>query len=217
MTNATTLLPIEWTVAYTQAVNAGLTDVAYLLEVLHANRATLPQQERGEPDNSVRDGAVWRELKDHEIAKLVNDLRDIAVTFGQTQQLRARIHNRFLPELKAAQSSSVREQPIGYLYRQDNTNKVSYLDAKTRTKEGEVDRDWKLIETLYTAPPDAQAIRRSALEEAMINLPPPTAPSDDFNYNEGVGAAIKECAASIRALIGKTFPTTVRKHIDDYE
>ncbi|MCY1206582.1 hypothetical protein D9M72_181550 [compost metagenome] len=35
--------------------------------------------------------AVRRPLKDHQIAKLVNDLRDVAKEYGQTQQLRERI------------------------------------------------------------------------------------------------------------------------------
>ena len=38
-------------------------------------------------------------MKDHQIAQLVNDLRDIAIQYGQTQQLRERIHRRLVPEL----------------------------------------------------------------------------------------------------------------------
>lgn len=46
--------------------------------------------------------SIAGEIKDHEIAKLVNDLRDIAVTYGQTQQLRERIAHRLLPALRAS-------------------------------------------------------------------------------------------------------------------
>lgn len=41
-------------------------------------------------------------LKDHEVAAVVNALRDIAVEFGQTQQLRERIANLVVPILKRA-------------------------------------------------------------------------------------------------------------------
>lgn len=38
-------------------------------------------------------------MKDHELAKLTNDLRDIAIKYGQTQQLRERIAHRLHPEI----------------------------------------------------------------------------------------------------------------------
>lgn len=43
-------------------------------------------------------------MKDHEIAALVNDIRDIAVKFAHTQQLRQAIADRVVPALKAALS-----------------------------------------------------------------------------------------------------------------
>ncbi len=39
-------------------------------------------------------------MKDHEIAKVVNNLRDIAKEYGQTQQLRSRIGSYIVPILK---------------------------------------------------------------------------------------------------------------------
>lgn len=39
-------------------------------------------------------------MKDHEIAKLVNDLRDIANQYTGSQQLRSRIHARLVPEIR---------------------------------------------------------------------------------------------------------------------
>jgi len=39
-------------------------------------------------------------LKDHEIAKIVNELRDIAVQFHASQQLRERIAQVIVPVLK---------------------------------------------------------------------------------------------------------------------
>lgn len=39
-------------------------------------------------------------MKDHEIARIVNILRDIAVEYGQTQQLRERIAQVIVPVLK---------------------------------------------------------------------------------------------------------------------
>jgi hypothetical protein len=39
-------------------------------------------------------------MKDNEIKNIVNELRDLAITFGQTQQLRERIHRCIVPVLK---------------------------------------------------------------------------------------------------------------------
>lgn len=43
---------------------------------------------------------VTKRLNDHEIRETVNALRDIAVTYGQTQQLRERIAHCIVPKLK---------------------------------------------------------------------------------------------------------------------
>lgn len=48
-------------------------------------------------------------LKDHQIAALVNELRDIAVEFQGTQQLRERIAQVVVPALKAQKADSVLE------------------------------------------------------------------------------------------------------------
>lgn len=48
-------------------------------------------------------------LKDHQIAALVNELRDIAVEFHGTQQLRERIARVVVPALKAKTADSVLE------------------------------------------------------------------------------------------------------------
>ena len=50
-------------------------------------------------------------MKDHEIAALVNSLRDVATTYGQTQQLRERIHREVVPPIKAinAENKQYRE------------------------------------------------------------------------------------------------------------
>ena len=44
------------------------------------------------------------DLKDHEIAALVNDLRDLAIEFAGSQQLRQRIHARLLPDIRRIQN-----------------------------------------------------------------------------------------------------------------
>ena len=41
-------------------------------------------------------------MKDHEVAQLVNGLREIAVEYGQTQQLRERIATYVVPAFYAA-------------------------------------------------------------------------------------------------------------------
>ena len=47
------------------------------------------------------------DLKDHEIAKIVNDLRDIGKTYGQSQQLRERIARYIVPILKPEKETEV--------------------------------------------------------------------------------------------------------------
>lgn len=49
-------------------------------------------------------------IKDHQITKLVNDLRDLAVSFGQTEQLRERLSHRvheFLKETEVKDTCTV--------------------------------------------------------------------------------------------------------------
>lgn len=46
-------------------------------------------------------------IKDHEIAKLVNDLRDVAVQFHGAQQLRARIQEVLLPFIETTKPKRV--------------------------------------------------------------------------------------------------------------
>lgn len=41
--------------------------------------------------DELRDTYVMPNLKDHEVARMVNALRDVAKEYGQTQQLRERI------------------------------------------------------------------------------------------------------------------------------
>ena len=43
-------------------------------------------------------------MNDHEIAKLINDLRDVAIKYHDTQQLRERIAGLVVPVLKATPS-----------------------------------------------------------------------------------------------------------------
>ncbi len=40
-------------------------------------------------------------MKDHEIAKLVNELTDVAIKYRDTQQLREQIHRLIVPALKS--------------------------------------------------------------------------------------------------------------------
>jgi len=49
--------------------------------------------------------------KDHEIARVVNELRDIAITYRETQQLRERIANAVVPLLKAATAAARQSAP----------------------------------------------------------------------------------------------------------
>lgn len=50
-------------------------------------------------------GGDWIVMKDHEIAKIVNDLRDIARNYAHTEQLRNRIHGYIVPILKQQQAT----------------------------------------------------------------------------------------------------------------
>ncbi|AQH05662.1 hypothetical protein A9R05_42350 (plasmid) [Burkholderia sp. KK1] len=69
----------------------------------------LDQAESGEPVASVR-----FPIKDHQIARVVNDLRDIAVECRDTQQLRERIAERIVPILKASPScGAARPSSVG--------------------------------------------------------------------------------------------------------
>ena len=55
------------------------------------------------PDDGWLDHvAAERRLKDHEIAKVVNDVTDVARTFHNTQQLRERIRDAMEPLIAAS-------------------------------------------------------------------------------------------------------------------
>lgn len=61
-------------------------------------------------------------VKDHEIRELVNELRDIALAYHDTQQLRARIHNAVLTLFCRAPAPSreaapLTDEQIGTIYR----------------------------------------------------------------------------------------------------
>ena len=51
-------------------------------------------------------------MKDHEIQQIVNDLKDIAVKYGRTQQLRERIASLIVPVLKCEEYRKDLEEPI---------------------------------------------------------------------------------------------------------
>jgi len=66
-------------------------------------------------------------MKDHEIAALVNELRDVAVTYGQTQQLRERIAHIIVPVLKELSADGER---LDWIQRQaDEFNSGMIEDA----------------------------------------------------------------------------------------
>ena len=44
-------------------------------------------------------------MKDHDIQKIVNQLRDVAIQYGHTQQIRGRIHSVIVPRIKELNKS----------------------------------------------------------------------------------------------------------------
>ncbi len=76
-------------------------------------------------------------LKDHQIAALVNELRDIAVQYHGTQQLRERIAQVVVPALRAADSVLEDAARLDWLESQSQVNieRVRYLGADTSIHE----------------------------------------------------------------------------------
>ena len=70
-------------------------------------------------------------MKDHEIAKLVNELRDIAQTYGQSQQLRQRIHGVVVSHLKLLQWLEVQQEAW-----REEAERLVTLDPKADTPDG---------------------------------------------------------------------------------
>jgi hypothetical protein len=64
----------------------------------------------GQPAQAQADSV----LKDHQIAALVNELRDIAIQYHVAQQLRERIAQVVVPAVRAAQADSVQEDAARY-------------------------------------------------------------------------------------------------------
>ena len=82
------------------AQGIGLIDAAMVMVDQPTEITTIDHQQR---DHEHR-AALAKEVKDHQIAALVNELRDIAVQYHGTQQLRERIAQVVVPVLRAADS-----------------------------------------------------------------------------------------------------------------
>lgn len=57
------------------------------------------------------------QVKDHEIAQAVNELRDIAVTFHATQQLRERIAGVVVPLIRRAAPTRLSDEQVAEIGR----------------------------------------------------------------------------------------------------
>ena len=232
-------------------------------------RATLPQQERGEPDNSVRDGdktPVKQTVKEV-AAQSARHAIDGAIEYGRQginppatadhwlaqywrigEQLseldsltkyvqeRGDYEETFpIPSNSGELASSVREQDNMHTNPQkvDTSETLLQISGKSihvreqkpvawRLRKAGLelgitsyDREqvdsylqdgWKIVQELYAAPPDAQAIRQAALEEAFqMCIEHADTHFDNELFNER--AAAIGCAYGIRALIGKTEDT----------
>lgn len=64
-------------------------------------------------------------LKDHQIAALVNELRDIAIQYHSTQQLRERIARAVVPAFKARVAGSVLEDAARYRFLAEHCRSTS--------------------------------------------------------------------------------------------
>lgn len=71
-------------------------------------------------------------MKDHEIALLINDVRDIAIDFSHTQQLRERLAYALVPHLKevGARNSPVKEVFVKWLV--GRMTDAEYMEVMTR-------------------------------------------------------------------------------------
>jgi hypothetical protein len=67
-------------------------------------------------------------MKDHEIAKLVNDLRDIAVQFHDFGCLRETIHRRLVPEIEQLQALFDVQQKMNQHLASSNTGLAEEID-----------------------------------------------------------------------------------------
>ena len=64
-------------------------------------------------------------MKDHEIAKVINDVTHVARVYGQTQQIRERIRTMLEPVLKGAQP---RREPLSFEERRALWKALSDMD-----------------------------------------------------------------------------------------
>jgi hypothetical protein len=97
-------------------------------------------------------------MKDHEIAKLVNDLRDIAVEFGQTQQLRERIHRRLVPEIETLRA---------YFIEAMKQNSIRH-DQKVAEFRDEIKSLRTTLQQLEEKKKTLKAIRKAAREGRIV-------------------------------------------------
>ena len=139
------------------------------------DRATLPQQERGEPDNIVR----------------------------EQEQVKLDDIEQYLLQMAAISTAA-----IGYWKEGDHIH-PDYMTPALH----DVAKLYSRYDGLYTSPPDAQAIRQQALEEAadcvsaMNDSAGDRAAYDnrDMTFLEEERMyALADAEKAIRALIGKT-------------
>lgn len=118
--------------------------------------------------------AVPEVLKDRETADLVNRLRDIAVKFHSSEQLRERIAAEIRPAARALAAPPAQNEPAAYLWQNIRTGRTRVLmPGELHT----VSHEWSMVGPLYMGTPqplpDVEIPRISAsLGGGVDNLVP---------------------------------------------
>ena len=117
-------------------------------------------------------------MKDHEIAALVNTLRDIAIKYHGSQQLREQIAAVVVPALQRAALPSLRTSQVTALkaYRDEMRDACSYFQDTSDVEE-----------------------RLTAILESVSPHPPRTLPDDECEAIGSVTAALQQSSSRITA------------------
>lgn len=119
---------------------------------------------------------VQQPLKDHQIAKLVNDLRDVAKEYGQTQQLRERIAGIVRDALVAPVQAGA-QQAVG-----DGSTPGLWFVRKR-------ERDGELLDC-FVAAPDCQGLPYGA--EILGD--------DEYREDTGITRKLADCELIVKAV-----------------
>lgn len=117
-------------------------------------------------------------MKDHEIAALVNNLRDIAINYHCSQQLRERIAAVVVPALRGARNATNTESQVTALkaYRDEMRDACSHFQDTSDVEE-----------------------RLTAILESVSPHPPRTLPDDECEAICSVTAALQHSSSGITA------------------